>query len=121
MRYGWILLFLVALFQVLVGLLQLVSDNSITFENDTGVAWAELTKVFPTVAYQFSMAKQSSLVANIAVGLLSMAIIYFAFRDGQSSTIHQVEISGNGTKPVSKKHNASYQAYREKTQPVGSR
>jgi len=44
---------------------------------------------------------------------------YFAFRDGQKTTIHQVEISGNGK--GSRKHNTSYNSYREKTQPLGSR
>jgi small-conductance mechanosensitive channel len=46
---------------------------------------------------------------------------YFAFRDGQSSTIHQVEISGNGSKPRTTKHTTSYSPFREKTQPLGSR
>lgn len=46
---------------------------------------------------------------------------YFAFRDGQSTTIHQVEISGNGTKPRKEKQTTTYHSYREKTQPLGSR
>jgi small-conductance mechanosensitive channel len=46
---------------------------------------------------------------------------YFAFRDGQSSTINQVETTGNGSKPETEKHTTSYQSYREKTQPLGSR
>jgi small-conductance mechanosensitive channel len=46
---------------------------------------------------------------------------YFAFRDGQSSTISQVEISGNGSKPGSTKYSSSYNSYREETQPLGSR
>jgi small-conductance mechanosensitive channel len=46
---------------------------------------------------------------------------YFAFRDGQSSTIHQVEIPGNGKNPASRKHTTTYPSYREKTQPLGSR
>jgi small-conductance mechanosensitive channel len=46
---------------------------------------------------------------------------YFAFRDGQESTIHQVEISGNGSGQGTRKHTTSYRSYREKTQPLGSR
>ena len=46
---------------------------------------------------------------------------YFAFRDGQSTTINQVEITGNGSKPSKENHTTSYRSYREKTQPLGSR
>ena len=46
---------------------------------------------------------------------------YFAFRDGQDSTIHEIEISGNGSGEASKNHTTSYRSYREKTQPLGSR
>jgi small-conductance mechanosensitive channel len=46
---------------------------------------------------------------------------YFAFRDGQTTTINKVEISGNGSKPSKEKHTTSYHSYREKTQPLGSR
>jgi small-conductance mechanosensitive channel len=48
---------------------------------------------------------------------------YFAFRDGQDSTIHQVELSGNGNGRVSRKYESgnTYSSYREKTQPQGSR
>ena len=48
---------------------------------------------------------------------------YFAFRDGQNSTIHQVDLSGNGNGHVSRKHKSgnTYSSYREKTQPLGSR
>ena len=46
---------------------------------------------------------------------------YFAFRDGQSTTINKVEISGNGKKSSKEKRTTSYRSYREKTQPLGSR
>jgi len=48
---------------------------------------------------------------------------YFAFRDGQNSTIHQVDLSGNGNGQVSRKNkfSSTYNSYREKTQPLGSR
>jgi small-conductance mechanosensitive channel len=48
---------------------------------------------------------------------------YFAFRDGQNSTIHQVDLSGNGNSQVSRKakYGNTYRSYREKTQPLGSR
>ena len=46
---------------------------------------------------------------------------YLAFRDGQSTTINQVEITGNGSKPSKENHTTSYRSYREKTQPLGSR
>ncbi len=52
------------------------------FEGDTGLAWTELSSVFPTVATQFTMAQQSSLVTTLAVGLFSLAVTYFAFRKG---------------------------------------
>lgn len=48
---------------------------------------------------------------------------YFAFRDGQNSTIQQVDLSGNGNSQVSRKgkYGNTYSSYREKTQPLGSR
>lgn len=48
---------------------------------------------------------------------------YFAFRDGQDSTIHQFDLSGNGNRNLSHKYKSSdtFSSYREKTQPQGSR
>jgi small-conductance mechanosensitive channel len=58
---------------------------------------------------------------NAEVEILSPT--YFAFRDGQETTIHQVDISGNGNGHASRKCKTgdSFNAYREKTQPLGSR
>jgi hypothetical protein len=81
--YGWILLFIVALLQSISGTFLLLFSGAEVFESDTGVAWTELLNVFPSVAEQYSMAQQSSLVTSLAVGLFSLAVTYFAFRDGQ--------------------------------------
>lgn len=80
---GWSLLLFVAFIQVLSASMLLISNKPAVFESDTGVAWAELNRVFPTVASQFSGAQQSSLVMTLAAGLLSLGIIYFAFRERQ--------------------------------------
>jgi len=52
-----------------------------------------------------------------------MSPTYFAFRDGQGSTIPQVEYPKNGNGNESRKKNriSSFNPYREKTQPLGSR
>ena len=81
-NYGWVLLFIVALLQALSALFLLISIGPELFKGDTGVAWAELSSVFPTVATQFTMAQQSSLVSTLAVVLFSLAVTYFAFRTG---------------------------------------
>jgi hypothetical protein len=47
------------------------------------VSWAELSSAFPTVADQFSGAQEASLVATLALGLISLSVTYFALRDGQ--------------------------------------
>ena len=39
--------------------------------------------MFPTVADQFSMSQQASLVSTLALGLVSLSVTYFALRDGQ--------------------------------------
>lgn len=80
---GWTLLFAVALLQAVASLFLLLASGPATFEADTGVAWSELSGIFPTVATQFVMAQQASLVANLALGLFSVLVIYFAFRSGQ--------------------------------------
>lgn len=82
-NFGWVLVFAVALLQTVSAAMLLLFSGSDTFESDTGVSWAELTRAFPTVADQFSMAQQASLVATLALGLVSLAVIYFAMRDGQ--------------------------------------
>jgi hypothetical protein len=80
---GWMILFIVALLQAVAAFFLLLGSGPTTFEADTGVAWAELARVFPTVAVQFEMAQQASLVGNLAIGLLCLLISYFALREGQ--------------------------------------
>lgn len=82
-NYGWVLLFVVALLTTLSGLFVWIGSGPATFEADTGVAWDELSRVFPSVATQFATAQQGSLVGTIAVGLFALAITYFPFRGGQ--------------------------------------
>lgn len=82
-NFGWVLVFIVALLQTLSALMLLLVSGSGTFESDTGVPWAELVSVFPTVADQFSMSQQASLVATLALGLMALSLTYFALRDGQ--------------------------------------
>lgn len=83
MRMGWILVFAVAFLQTIGGAFQLLGNRQVVFEADTGVAWSELSQAFPTVATQFAMNNQASLVGATAVGLFSMAVAYFALRAGQ--------------------------------------
>lgn len=80
---GWIILFIVALLQAVAAFFLLLGNRAATFEADTGVAWSELVQAFPTVATQFEMAQQASLVGNLAIGLLCLFISYFALRRGQ--------------------------------------
>lgn len=80
---GWMLIFGVAFLQTLSSTFLLAFSGSQTFEADTGVAWSELSSTFPTVATQFTIVQGASLVATLAVGVLSLAITYFALRKGQ--------------------------------------
>ncbi len=80
---GWMLIFVVALLPALSAIFLLAFSGSRTFEEDTGVSWSELSSTFPTVATQFTIVQQASLVATLAVGLQSLAITYFALRKGQ--------------------------------------
>ncbi len=82
-NFGWILLFGISFLQTLSAGFLLVFSSEGTFEADTGVSWAELTRIYPTVATQFTMAQQASLVATVAVGLFSLLVTYFPFREGQ--------------------------------------
>jgi hypothetical protein len=83
-KIGWVLLFIVALIQTLSGAFQLFSDQEAIFRGDTGVSWSALSQTFPTVAIQHATANQAALVGATSIGLLSMAVIYFAFRQGQT-------------------------------------
>jgi len=80
---GWILLMLVSSLQTVGGLFQLMANREEVFEADTGVAWSALSEAFPTVATQFAMSNQGSLFGATAVGLFSLAVTYFALREGQ--------------------------------------
>jgi small-conductance mechanosensitive channel len=52
-----------------------------------------------------------------------MSPTYFAFRDGHGSTIPKIEVpeNGNGNGAKGRKSRTSFNPYREKTQPLGSR
>jgi small-conductance mechanosensitive channel len=52
-----------------------------------------------------------------------MSPTYFAFRDGHESTIPQIDYSknGNGNRSRKKERKSTFNPYREKTQPLGSR
>jgi len=82
-NWGWVLVFVVAAVRTLGGLMLLLFSGPATFEGDTGIAWSELNDVYPTVATQFSTAQQAALIGSLAIGLFSLAIAYFALRDGQ--------------------------------------
>lgn len=84
MKIGIVLLYLVAGIQTLTAGALMLGNGESTFETDTGVAWGDLVASFPTVAAQFSDARTASLVASLAIGLLCLAIIHFAFRERQS-------------------------------------
>lgn len=51
--------------------------------DDFGSAWVVLSRDYPHVAEEFIHMQKEILVAYLAIGLLSLAIIYFPFRDGQ--------------------------------------
>jgi small-conductance mechanosensitive channel len=55
--------------------------------------------------------------ANVEI----MSPTYFAFRDGHESTIPKIEVPENGNGSRAKKPRTSFNSYREKTQPLGSR
>jgi len=80
---GWVLVFVVAVIRTLGGLMLLLFSGPATFEGDTGIAWSELNDVYPTVATQFSTAEEAALIGSLAIGLFSLAVTYFALRDGQ--------------------------------------
>jgi len=83
MKIGKTLLFLFAGLQALTSLMLMFTSGPSTFEADTGVAWEELTSVFPTVATQFLGTQQASLIANLGMALLGIAILIFAFEKPQ--------------------------------------
>lgn len=55
--------------------------------------------------------------ANVEI----MSPTYFAFRDGHESTIPKIGVPENGNGSRAKKSRTSFNPYREKTQPLGSR
>lgn len=81
---GFILLFAVALLQVAVTLVFLLGARSeVQFEGNTGVAWAELSRAYPSVAAEFAMVRHANLLANVAMGLFALGILYYPFRAGR--------------------------------------
>jgi hypothetical protein len=80
---GWLPLFGVALMQTVAALMLMMTSGARRFEEDTGVAWAELSAVFPTAARQIAGMQQNLLVFGLVIGLFSLLVCYFAFRTGQ--------------------------------------
>ena len=84
MKLGKTLLLVVAGLQALSALMLLVGSGPGTFESDTGVPMEDLINNYPTVATQYLMAQQSSLVTTLTTGLFALAILVFAFKASQN-------------------------------------
>ena len=82
-NFGWPFLLGVTGLQVLVVMMLLLANAAAAFEADTGVAWATLAAAYPTVATQFAMSRQASLVGNLAVGAFALLVTFFGLRSGQ--------------------------------------
>lgn len=80
---GWLMTSGVALLQVLAGSMLLVFSGPETFEADTGVLWSDLTGAYPTIATQFTMVRQSSLIGTLGIGLFALLVSINALRTGQ--------------------------------------
>lgn len=85
--YGRMLLYIsVTLYTLLaawVMSLFLAGGGEEFMREDIGGAWFMLTDKYPTAAEYLLHAVKSNLIASLGVGLLSLTIIKFAFRNGQ--------------------------------------
>lgn len=80
---GWLLLVGVALMVVLTAPMFLLSSGQREFEGNTGVAWAEFSQQYPTVALQYTLMRRNVVTFSLVFGLFSLAVASFAFRAGQ--------------------------------------
>jgi ABC-type iron transport system FetAB permease component len=82
-RHGWVLLFALEIVLAPWFLVVLVFiETPEGFEADTGVAWAEFSAAYPTVATGYQLAQRAFLVGYISLTLLALLITCFAFRKG---------------------------------------
>ena len=52
------------------------------FEIDTGVAWAEFSQAYPTVAASFRLAQRSYQVGYLGLTLFALFVAFFRLRQG---------------------------------------
>jgi hypothetical protein len=85
--YGRILLHISATLYTLVAVwvasLFLAGGGDKFMREDIGGAWVMLTDKYPTAAEYLLHAIKSDLIASLGVGLFSLTILKFAFKNGQ--------------------------------------
>lgn len=83
-RYAWILLFVLEILLALNILIVIaLAADPATFEMDTGVAWAEFSAAYPTVATAYRLEQTLAYVGYLSLALLALFVTYFAFRQGR--------------------------------------
>ncbi|WES65863.1 hypothetical protein P0L94_07260 [Microbacter sp. GSS18] len=82
-QVGWVLVLVVAAIQLVSGAALLLGDTAATFEQDTGVSWAVLDDVYPTVTQQWEIGQASNLSGTVAVGAFAVLVCVFGLRTGQ--------------------------------------
>ncbi len=86
-KYGWILLFIsataITFLTLFVSGIYVLSGGHEFMLEDYGRAWIELSSNYPHVAENFITMQKETLVGYLGIGLFSISMIYFPFRDGQ--------------------------------------
>ena len=82
-RHGWIFLFVLEILLALNILLVIaIAEGPEDFEADTGVAWAEFSEAYPTVATAFKLEQRVAFTGYLGLTLFALGITFFAFRNG---------------------------------------
>ncbi len=83
-RRGWIFLFVLEILLALNILLVIaIYEGPDDFEAETGVAWAEFSEAYPTVATAYRLEQRVALASYLSLTLFALSITFFAFRKGR--------------------------------------
>jgi len=90
LNFGWILLFLSAIVYTLLTIfvisIFLLSGGDDFMLTDFGGAWVMLTRQYPHVAEDFLHAIKSNLITSLGVGLFSLTILKYPFKQRERWT-----------------------------------
>jgi hypothetical protein len=82
-QHGWLVLFVFGILLMLTTLVNITFESGPRqFELDTGVAWAEFSQTYPTIAAAYRLAQRLYQAGFFGLTLFALVITFFGLRRG---------------------------------------